>query len=227
MIYHIRKTAFTLAEVLITLGIIGIVAALLMPQVINGYKKHQTITQLKSNYSLFSQAIQSSIKDNGDIVNWNTSDSNLFLQNYLLPYINTVGEVRGRQYGLATNQSRKTSYLFWVPAWKNEDKSPCYFVKNGSYFCYVNAYNRLWITIDINGKKNPNVMGVDGFSFMIDPVTNRFIAADYRALGLNNEDKSALMEKCGEHDGTWIGAGCSGIIMIDGWQITNDYPYFK
>ncbi|MBP7212243.1 prepilin-type N-terminal cleavage/methylation domain-containing protein, partial [bacterium] len=49
------KTAFTLAEVLITLGIIGIVAALTIPTLMNKSQKQQTVTALKKSYSTFSQ----------------------------------------------------------------------------------------------------------------------------------------------------------------------------
>ena len=42
--------AFTLAEVLITLGIIGIVAAMTLPILIGKYQKMQTATQLKKAY---------------------------------------------------------------------------------------------------------------------------------------------------------------------------------
>ena len=41
------KKAFTLAEVLITLGIIGIVAAMTIPTLITNYQKNITITRLK------------------------------------------------------------------------------------------------------------------------------------------------------------------------------------
>ena len=41
------KNAFTLSEVLITLGIIGIVAALSLPSLINWYNKNVTLERLK------------------------------------------------------------------------------------------------------------------------------------------------------------------------------------
>ena len=40
------KKGFTLAEVLITLGIIGVVAALTLPSLITNYRKKQTVAQL-------------------------------------------------------------------------------------------------------------------------------------------------------------------------------------
>ena len=45
--YRLRKSAFTLAEVLITLGIIGVVAALTIPSIVADYRNKQTATQLK------------------------------------------------------------------------------------------------------------------------------------------------------------------------------------
>lgn len=53
-----RKIAFTLAEVLITLGIIGIVAAMTLPALINKYQQKQTITQLQKVYSVLNQALR-------------------------------------------------------------------------------------------------------------------------------------------------------------------------
>ena len=41
------RTGFTLAEVLITLGIIGVVAALTIPSLMTAYNKHITETRLK------------------------------------------------------------------------------------------------------------------------------------------------------------------------------------
>lgn len=52
-----KQIAFTLAEVLITLGVIGIVAALTIPTLINSYQKHQYVTQLKKAYTEFNQAL--------------------------------------------------------------------------------------------------------------------------------------------------------------------------
>ena len=43
----LRKTAFTLAEVLITLGIIGVVAALTLPALINNYEKSVVETRMQ------------------------------------------------------------------------------------------------------------------------------------------------------------------------------------
>jgi prepilin-type N-terminal cleavage/methylation domain-containing protein len=49
--------AFTLAEVLITSGIIGVVAALTMPSLIANYQGRGTVTKLKKAYSTFTNDI--------------------------------------------------------------------------------------------------------------------------------------------------------------------------
>ena len=46
------KKGFTLAEVLITLGIIGVVAALTLPSLIQNYKEKATVTAVKESYSI-------------------------------------------------------------------------------------------------------------------------------------------------------------------------------
>lgn len=60
-----RKGAFTLAEVLITLGIIGVVAALTLPSLIQKYQEQVLENQLKKMYSTISQGIQKAMADDG------------------------------------------------------------------------------------------------------------------------------------------------------------------
>ena len=59
------KSGFTLAEVLITLAIIGIVATLTIPALINSYRKTQMLSALKRAYSEFNQAIVLMTNDAG------------------------------------------------------------------------------------------------------------------------------------------------------------------
>ena len=49
---HKKTKAFTLAEVLITLTIIGVIAALTISNLMQSYRKHQIETGLKSAYSV-------------------------------------------------------------------------------------------------------------------------------------------------------------------------------
>ena len=52
-----RIKGFTLAEVLITLGVIGVVAAITMPTLISAYRQKVTATKLKQTYSILSTAL--------------------------------------------------------------------------------------------------------------------------------------------------------------------------
>ena len=62
--------AFTLAEVLITLGITGIVASLTLPLLISSHNKSVTETRLSKEYNVFSNAIKLSEIDNGVMSDW-------------------------------------------------------------------------------------------------------------------------------------------------------------
>ena len=60
------KYGFTLAETLITLGIIGVVAALTIPTLIANYQKHETVTKLQRAISVINQAYKLSFDDVGE-----------------------------------------------------------------------------------------------------------------------------------------------------------------
>lgn len=66
----IQKSAFTLAEVLITLGIIGVVAAMTLPPLLSKYRSTVTVNELKKTYSELQQAIKMSEVYNGDFRYW-------------------------------------------------------------------------------------------------------------------------------------------------------------
>lgn len=72
------KYAFTLAEVLITLGIIGVVAAMTLPAIIQKNNDKQIITGLKKTYSILSQALIKAQLTYGFVDTWeyDTSDAN-------------------------------------------------------------------------------------------------------------------------------------------------------
>lgn len=62
--------AFTLAEVLITLGIIGVVAAITIPTLIQQHRKQVIETRLKKFYSSVNQAVKLAEVDFGDKKLW-------------------------------------------------------------------------------------------------------------------------------------------------------------
>ena len=57
------KKGFTLAVVLITLGIIGIVAALTLPALISNYRKNLVVERLKKFYTVMNQAVYRQLRN--------------------------------------------------------------------------------------------------------------------------------------------------------------------
>ena len=85
--------AFTLAEVLITLGIIGVVAAMTIPTLINDYEKKETVTALQKMYSTINQAVKISEIENGSMTGWgspatdfDSTQSKDWWNTYFVPY---------------------------------------------------------------------------------------------------------------------------------------------
>lgn len=71
-----KKFGFTLAEVLITLGIIGVVAAMTIPTLITSYKEKQTVSQLTKIYSMLASAYQMMTVEYGPVNTWGLNPTN-------------------------------------------------------------------------------------------------------------------------------------------------------
>ena len=98
-----KKAAFTLAEVLITLGIIGIVAAMTLPTLIQANKNKEIEAKLKKFYSAMNQAIMLSESENGDYKYWTGTYKSAgvenFLDKYIKPYLIALKITRFDSYG--------------------------------------------------------------------------------------------------------------------------------
>ena len=102
----VKYYAFTLAEVLITLGVIGVVAALTLPAVIANHKRLESVSRLKKAYTTISQALTRAQVDNGDISVWDSlatdsvdddkDDAKVVkdVETYILPYLSNVIEAK-------------------------------------------------------------------------------------------------------------------------------------
>ena len=102
-----HKPAFTLAEILITLGVIGIVAAMTLPMLAENYQRIIIQTRLKKFYTTFNQAILRAVDEHGPYEGWNywveARDNNgvlipqpeaisMAFNLYLRPYLNVIQE---------------------------------------------------------------------------------------------------------------------------------------
>ena len=102
-----QRTGFTLAEVLITLGTIGVVAAMTLPALIQKNNNKVVETRLKKFYSSINQAIMMAEVDYGDKKVWyqdltgasfdeegniieGSSEIEKWCKKYLMPYMKVV-----------------------------------------------------------------------------------------------------------------------------------------
>ncbi len=82
---YFKNNAFTLAEVLITLGIIGVVAAMTIPNLIQSNFEKRTVTILRETQSILSQAIRMAEEEYGDVSGWGCAY--YILQNQNMNYL--------------------------------------------------------------------------------------------------------------------------------------------
>lgn len=170
-----RLAAFTLAEVLITLGIIGVVAAMTMPALIANHRKTVLKTQFKKAYSELQQVNQNFIKDydmNICEYNWQMWDetksgyasskatSDTFIKYY-------TGDGTSKSQILGSNQIKNLTGTKTVPQTLFDDGGAVDIQKRTFYFEFgISNYKCPIISVDVNGYyKRPNQLGVDIFSF--------------------------------------------------------------
>ena len=182
MLYHINKYfGFTLAEVLITLGIIGVVAALTMPALINITNKKELETAFKKQYSILQQAVMT-IKNEDDqeftYENYGYSSGNTRFGTRLAEQFKSaqdcgninenVGCILKEEDGnfayYKTLNGNAISSAFFDDGGFISTDGTMYLIEQGAQ---VN-FTGFLVSIDVNGyKKKPNKMGYDLFMFQI------------------------------------------------------------
>lgn len=180
------KRAFTLAEVLITLGIISVVAALTLPALIGKYKEKQTITAVKAAYSTFSQVFMQIVNDYGSLSalapNTQNGEHNSGIKenaNYTIKvmqkYIKTI-KTCDKGTNCMMGIAYKTLDGSKSATWDNYTNLQTGILANGTSFWILNGCGMETSTpedacaqvgFDINGGKKPNIMGEDFFWFSI------------------------------------------------------------
>lgn len=238
------RKAFTLAEVLITLGIIGVVAALTMPSLIANYKKKVYINQLKKAYSAFSQGMQKMYADNG-CADWSCialSDTQINNKDFMISLfsksfniVETDTSAGKIDYASKLYSADKDTYLSSI------DYSFSFSLGDGStwYYCGTMLYsNEFVLFVDINGKgKGPNKSGRDIFGFTLSskgnvvpilsrqhwdaicssPVSNH----ECNATEMADIYESAMYNDCfktGSQSNTAI--SCFNRVIKDNWEMT-------
>ena len=176
------KCAFTLAEVLITLGIIGVVAALSMPTLINKYREKVVVTKLENAYSQISQAYLKALEPyGGDARNTNCIRSFCFMSllEKELPVLSHEF-VGTQEFGCIDKQPCYSSSANSTYRMELSNGFLIYYdfntpVNNCTYR-YANwdgvddiyrtiCVDEFWV--DINGYAKPNAFGHDIFAFYL------------------------------------------------------------
>lgn len=177
------KKAFTLAEVLITLGIIGVIAAMTIPNLIQKSYEQQTITKLKETHSLISQAIRLASEEYGEPSGWgiigNTEQTAITFMNNIKPYLKLATDCGTYDKEGKCITTGNTYHMDKKTVWTSYSKAKNYYkfcLLNGSCLWFRSATQDEYINskgyigsffIDTNGRKPPNAWGWDTFTFTI------------------------------------------------------------
>jgi len=217
---------------LITLGIIGVVAALTMPALIAKYQKMETVTKLKKIYSTLQQGVNRAVVDYGEVDTWDfTLDSLGFYEKYVKPYFNVAKEYIG--VSLPLGVSYKTLGGADGNSYGNYSNSgtPKIILNDGTLMVPAKGSTSGIISfifmVDINGYKNPNQFGKDMFFFDIKLPEGIVVPYTRGSAGVPdpfNYTRDDLIGQCQQKSSS-TGLSCMALIMIDGWEIKDDYPW--
>lgn len=165
----LKRFGFTLAEVLITLGIIGVVAAMTIPNLITSAQKNATVTGLREAHSILTQALKMYAYDSGydDGTDFDTTlTPQAFAEKYFKPYLKVARECTNVNQGCWKTDNFYGYYD--LAGHKKTDTVPYSLVLNNGMilgFGKISGHNLFSIVVDINGHNNRNVMGKDVFVF--------------------------------------------------------------
>lgn len=231
------KKAMTTAELLIALTIIGVVAALVLPSVIENYQKKIYLTKLKKTYMALTSAVEQACIDSNVsyfyltpyAANYNKSKALEFLKKYMnvksesSGFADTYKIIQDRAYTetelAQMNEEDREKYS--DPEAKVQERgsgvSDSYakvMLNDGQALAMVceTSSNNCYVFLDINGKDEPNMEGRDMFSFRIEQLTNKI--SDYKSSD-NCLTGSATIGDVNIGNG----GGCLAKIMEDNWNM--------
>ena len=234
-----KKFAFTLAEVLITLGIIGIIAAMTLPTVINNAQDKQFHAQWKKAYSVIANAYNLAYEDYPVYFEKIYGDEKTTAAKEL--YYNIFSRLNTFDYCVKEGLQGKvcTAYGQGLLISKvvspgcdslNKDKSKA--TTTGRYGCmynggggvayltdgtiiYANAY--MWnypeFLVDVNGTKGPNVIGRDMYLILFRE--NRVIPAGAKGYEFKGCDKNIASQSGAQGADQLSGSGCGAKYLLE------------
>ena len=171
-----KRAAFTLAEVLITLGIIGVVAAMTLPTVIAKYQHKALETAFKKTYSSIMQAMVFAEPDLiSDITGGGVVGGNSEFYTKLWERYNVVKNMTEKDK-FAMDKIYSSNGVGNIKSYsKKQDadvgcpQKPNLMAADGTAVGGLYNCAGMWVSIDTNGPyKKPNALGHDIFYFAID-----------------------------------------------------------
>ena len=208
-LYKEKLSAFTLAEVLITLGIIGVVAAITIPTLVSKYQMKVFETAFKKQYSVLQNAINYTVQVEGISACYFTligagyqsvnSDCKQLRQSLVsLLQLQSIEQDYYKDYnfkepddviaegGNSVNiHCNYKNYSYWGRTW--------YSTKDGAILMFGSDTAPVLI-IDVNGKKGPNKWGYDVF-FMTFSNHNQYNSQEQKIF--LTDEFCSLVEKGG------------------------------
>ena len=229
-----KRIAFTLAEVLVTLGIIGVVSAMTVPTLMQNYQRQSYVTQLHKVYNELSQAL----------VRYQTDRNAVNLREAGMTSYDAFGEFQQNYFKIVKDCGNSSAPCF-ASSYKKLSGSNsnfkcykyCMVLASGASVGLADLENGIFLfAVDVNGTKGPNIFGRDAFSLFI--YTSNGVIDDLALKNLGEEngkdytwDTSAVApltsdqrEKnfaraCAGSDRIEY-HGCFGKILNDNWQMT-------
>jgi len=169
------KRGFTLAEVLVTLGIIGVVSAMTLPTLVKNHQRQVYVTQLQKVVNELSQAFESAMTDSNAV---SLFESNVFTNGSARPFFNRYFKVTQtcagndlvncfpEQYKNLNGETLRARDLINSGMDCATIASGASICTNLTSFCTDNACKEgMYVFTDINGKQGPNIVGRDFFHF--------------------------------------------------------------
>lgn len=231
--FSLKTPAFTLAEVLITLGIIGIVAAMTLPTMIMNHRKQVTVNKVKKFYTVMSQATNSAIAEYGSMEDWqgftttrNGEEMQNWFDTYLKPYLKVIDEFvkTDEETGYSTlfvvlSDGSVLSMVNWAGSAKSDDNANhVQDNHNGLIHLYYLTDKKLIDDVD------SRIGCVNTFSFLFySPLKDQYFFQPYTYQANTPEkyNREFFIEQVKVGNTQY----CAAIMMFDGWQIKSDYPF--
>lgn len=212
-----RRIAFTLSEVLIAMSIVGVVAVLTMPSLMNNMYDKTYSSLLQKTYSQLSEAMNEAMAEQkvygAEDINRYVSTESGREADFLSKYMNvtsgcgsTAGNCFGAGYRTLSGKALRNVDLFtseynYYATMKNG-------VALGLSFPTDTANGS--VIVDVNGPKKPNILGKDLFMMSLASNTTMGDFATYSSV-------SAMKEACQKNTGH--GYACFKYLAENDWKI--------